>query len=227
MTPPSNYRAGHRRRLRDRFLAHGLEAMPDYEAVELLLTFVIPRKDTKPIAKALLSEFGSLENLLDAEPEDLMKISGIGPAAGTLLMLIKQLCTRYLEKRISRQPITLAEREDVINFLRMKIGAFSKESLFILYLDNTRCLIGYRTISGTVNHATVFVKELVEEALLRHACSVIVAHNHPSGICEPTQEDVNTIRHLKKALATVDIALLDSFVITKTSFFSFKYYNLI
>ena len=201
--------------------------MPDYEAVELLLTFVIPRKDTKPIAKALLSEFGSLENLLDADPRDLVKISGIGPAAGTLLKLIKSLCTRYLEKRLSREPVTLAKQEDIISFLRMKIGAFSKETLIILYLDSYHHLIGYRTTGGTVNRAVVFVRELVEEALVRHACDVVVAHNHPSGVCEPTAEDVCMIRQLKTALATVDIGMIDSFVITRNNFFSFKYYNII
>ena len=227
MTPPEKLNAGHRKRLRDRFLAYGLDAMPDYEAVELLLTFVIPRKDTKPIAKELLSEFGSLENLLDADPRDLVKISGIGPAAGTLLKLIKDLCSRYLEKRISRTPITLAKREDIISFLRMKIGAFSKETLIILYLDSHHHLIGYRMAGGTINRAVIFVRELVEEALVRHACDVVVAHNHPSGVCEPTQEDVRMIRQLKSALATVDIGMIDSFVITRTSFFSFRFYNLI
>ena len=227
MTPREKLNAGHRKRLRDRFLAYGLESMPDYEAVELLLTFVIPRKDTKPVAKILLSEFGSLENLLDADPSDLMRVSGIGPGAGTLLKLIRAMCERYLERRISREPVTLADRDDIISFLRMKIGAFSKETLITLYFDSCRKLIGYRITGGTVDRAAIFIRELVEEALLRHAASVVVAHNHPGGICEPTAEDVTMIRQLQRALATVDIDMIDSFVVSRDSFFSFKFYIII
>ncbi len=221
MLVAANPNAGHRRRLREKFLAHGLEALADYERIELLLTYAIARRDTKALAKRLLEKFGSLENLLDAPAHELLATPGIGESAAALILLLKPLCTKYLEDRFTRTPIKLGEPQAMVNFLRMKIGALSKETLFLLYLDSRDQLIGYRAIAGTVDRAPIFVREVVEDALLRHACSVVAAHNHPSGICEPTGDDINLIGALARALDSVGIKLADHLVITKSASFSF------
>ena len=212
---------GHRQRLREKFLAHGLDALAEYERIELLLTYAIARRDTKGLAKLLLEKFGSLENLLDASPRDLLAIPGIGESSAALILLLKPLCTKYLEERFTRAPIRMDSPDKMVDFLRMKIGALNRETMFILYLDARNQLIGYQAFPGTVDRAPIFVRDVVEEALLRHACSVVAAHNHPSGVCEPSSEDIRLIHDLARALETVGIRLRDHLVITKSSSFSF------
>lgn len=126
MKTPANPHAGHRRRLRGRMLDNGIDSLLDHETVELLLTFAIARKDTKPIAKELLNRFGTLENIIDASPTELAAVPGLGPAAITLITFVKQFCARYLKEKVTRTPYKADSPQDIVNFLRMKIGAMRK-----------------------------------------------------------------------------------------------------
>lgn len=213
---PDRMTAGHRQRLRERFLRAGLNGLQDYEALELLLTFAIPRQNVKPIAKQLLEKFGSVEKVLDAAPSDLLEIPGLGPAAVTLVVLLKQLCACYLEQK-ARAVDVLDSPQKLVNFLRMKLGGGKKETFMILFLDAQNQLINYQSIQGTVDRAAVYAREVAERALLSRASCVVAAHNHPSGICQPSMEDIQLTRRLHAALELLGIRLIDHFIITPTA----------
>ncbi len=212
--------AGHRGRLRERFLAHGLAALQDYEAIELLLTYAIARRDVKPIAKAMFAKFGTIERILDATPEELLGIDGMGPASAGLLKLIKELCAKYLEQKLVNRDLILDTPRRVIDFCRMKLAGGKKETLLLLYLNAHHILIDYESVSGTVDRAAIYAREIVEKALLLHASGVIAAHNHPSGVCDPSNEDIDLTRTVMNALGTVGITLFDHFVITRNAAYS-------
>ena len=212
--------AGHRSRLRGRFLAHGLESLQDYEAIELLLTYAIARRDVKPIAKEMLAKFGSVDRLLDATPEELLSVNGMGPASAALCQLVRELCAKYLEQKLVKRDLLLDTPRRVIDFCRMKLAGGKKETMLLLYLNSHNMLIDYQSIAGTVDRAAVYSREIVEKALLLHASGVIAAHNHPSGICDPSAEDVALTRNLMRALESVGITLYDHLVVTRNAAYS-------
>ncbi len=217
---------GHRRRLRERFLRAGLEGLQDYEALELLLTYAIPRCDVKPVAKQLLERFGTIEKVLDAPPGDLLECAGLGPAAVTLVVLLKQLCSKYLEQK-ARDVDVLDSTSRVVDFLRMKLGGGRKETCMVLFLNSQNHLIAYETYPGTVDRASIYAREVAEKALLCRACGVILAHNHPSGVCEPSPADLQLTRKLKAALELLTIELYDHIIVTPSAFRSLRAYGLV
>lgn len=212
--------AGHRRRLRERFLRAGLIGLQDYEALELLLMFAIPRRDVKPLAKLLLERYGSVEKVLDAPPSELLEIDGIGPQAATLIVLLKQLCAEYLEQK-ARSVDVLDSTGRVVDFLRMKLGGGRKETFMVLFLNTQNHLITYETYPGTVDRAPVYAREIAERALLARASGVIAAHNHPSGVCDPSPDDIRLTRSLA-ALSPLGISLFDHIIVTPTAYRSLK-----
>lgn len=219
--PANSGPAGHRQRLRERFLRAGLNGLQDYEALELLLAFAIPRRDVKPLAKQLLERFGTIEKVLDASPNDLLEFDGIGVNAAVLVLLLKQLCAKYLEQK-ARAVDVLDSTGRVVDFLRMKLGGGKKETFMVLFLNAQNHLIAYDTVSGTVDRAPVYAREVAEKALFSHASGVIVAHNHPSGVCDPSPEDIRLTRQLKFALDSLGIALYDHIVVTPSAYRSLK-----
>ncbi len=208
--------AGHRRRLRERFLRGGLDALADHEAIELLLTYAIARRDVKPLAKTLLDRFGSVEKLLDASGAELAEVEGVGAASGVLILLIKSLCAKYLEQR-ARGVDLLDSPARVTDFIRMKLGGGRKETLMVIYLDSRHQLIAFDCYPGTVDRAAIFTREVVERALLRGASGVILAHNHPSGVCEPSPEDIALTRAVRQGLASLAIPLYDHLIVTPSA----------
>ncbi len=215
-----NSRAGHRRRLRERFLRGGLKALQDYEAVELLLTFGIPRRDVKPLAKELIARFGSLNRLLDADGSELLE-AGLGVPSAVLILLSKQLCAGYLEQR-ARVVEELPSQPELVDFLRMKIGGGKKESLMVLFLNARHALIDYQITPGTVDRAAVYSREVAERALLARASAVVLAHNHPSGCCTATREDYLLTQGLEEALGVFGIKLLDHLIVAPAAWKSIK-----
>ena len=213
--------AGHRQRLRERFLRAGLPGLSDVETIELLLTFAIPRHDVKPLARELIDRFGSVGGVLDAPPAELLDINGIGQAAATMLVLLKQLCGKYLEQE-TRAVDLLDSGDKVIRYLRMKLGGGRKECFMVLYLNSQNHLLTTGIVQGTVDRAAVYAREVAEKCLLCRATGVIVAHNHPSGVCDPSPEDINLTRRLKTALASLNIALHDHIIVTASAHLSFR-----
>ena len=206
-------RAGHRQRLRERFARNGLDGLQEYEAVELLLSYAIMRRDVKPLAKALMRRYGSVEKLLDAPSAELTCQHGMGQSSALLIRLVRELCAQYLEQR-AREVNVLDDPGSVEDFARMKLGGSSRETLMTIYLNARSHIIGYDLTPGTVDRASIYPRELVKKALLCNATMVVMAHNHPSGICLPSPEDVRLTASIRTALAVFGIRLVDHLIVS-------------
>jgi len=215
----TDHKSGHRARLRERFLRTGVAGLHDYEVMELLLMYAIPRRDVKPLAKELLAHFGSLPKVIDATVEELTAFPGIGENAAGLILLLKQVCGQYLEQQI-RTVDVLDSASKVINYLKMKLGGSKKEIFMVLFLDSRCQLIGSEQFAGTVDRANVYTREVAEKCLLCRASSVILAHNHPTGVCEPSAEDRLLTHKLKTALSALGISIHDHIIVCTSSYYS-------
>jgi DNA repair protein RadC len=212
---------GHRRRLRERFQKTGAEGLHDYELLELLLTYAISQKDVKPIAKDLIKRFGSLSGVLDASHKDLETISGLGSISATLIRLIKEVCGAYLAERIESKNV-LSSPQAVVNYSRMRLAGLSHEVFMVIYLNTKNEMIRCEIVDeGTVDRAIVYPRKIVESALVHHASSLILVHNHPSGHPEPSEEDKRLTRSISDAARTMDIRVLDHIIVGKAAHFSF------
>jgi DNA repair protein RadC len=210
--------AGHRGRLRKRFLDSGLAGFLDYEIVELLLTLGTPRQDCKQRAKAAIKVFGGLRGVLDAAPMDIQKIRGIGPANAFGLKLFQAMSERLAREEMPEK-ITLGSAKAVAEYLQRSIGREKKEHFAVLYLDARNRLIHEEIISiGTLNASLVHPREVFKPAIDRLAAGIIVAHNHPSGGAEPSEADFELTKRLKEAGQLLGIEVLDHIVVTKNSF---------
>ncbi len=219
--------AGHRKRLRDRFLQSGLHGFLDYEIVELLLTLGTPRKDCKQIAKQAIEEFGGLRGVLDASLEDLQKIKGIGPSNAFGIKLFQAVSERFAKEHIPEK-ITLNSSKAVADFLQKSIGRENKEHFVVLSLDAHNRLIKISNISvGSLNTSIVHPREVFKEAIQSSAAQIIIAHNHPSGNLEASPEDVALTRRLEEAAKIFGIELLDHIIVAEDNYFSLKEQNLI
>ena len=199
-----------------------MEGWLDYEVLELVLSYAIPRKDTKPIAKELLARFKTLNGVLDADRKELESVNGLSKHSALFLNLLKDITILYMEKGIHRRDL-LSSPQAVCNYLMVSLKGLSDEEFRMLFLDSRNQLIAMEVLkTGTVNRAIVFPRKIVERALYHHAVGVVIAHNHPSGSLEPSVEDHDMTEAIKKALITVDIILLDHIVIGGNDYFSFK-----
>ncbi len=204
---------GHRQRLRDRFLAHGLDGFTDSEVLELLLTLGTPRKDCKEEARALLARFGSLAQTLDAGQAELELVRGIGPKNGFALHLVQAVARRYLRQRLAGKEYLRSSRE-VGDYLTHAMRGLKREVLMAVFLDSSLAIIDSAVVAeGTLASNTVHPRELIKLALAKHAASLVIAHNHPSGNLTPSEEDKRLTRHLFVALAFTGIRLLDHLLV--------------
>ena len=212
--------SGHRARLKERFRTEGLDNFSEVQVLELLLFYAIPRQDTNPIAHALLEHFGSLAQVLEAPVEELEKVTGIGENAATLLSLITSVGRYYLVNR-STQNVILNTIEKCGEYLVPFFFGRRNEIVFILCLDaKCKVLCCKEVGEGSVNSANVPIRRIVELALGANATTVILAHNHPSGLALPSGDDIQATRRVAAALATVDIHLGDHLVVADDDFVS-------
>ena len=211
---------GHRQRLKDRFLKEGLDNFEQIQVLELLLFYCIPRQDTNPIAHALLNHFGSLSQVLEADVEELKKVPGIKDHAATLLALVTQLC-RYYQVSSAQQNQVLTTLEDCGRYLVPRFFGRTKETVFLLCLDAKCKVLCCKEIGeGSVNSASISVRKVVETALAANATTVVLAHNHPSGIAVPSNEDIQTTQRIAAALYAVEIHLADHIVVAEGDYVS-------
>ena len=204
---------GHRQRLKDRFLKEGLDHFNDLYVLELLLYYCIPRVDTNPIAHALLDHFGSLTAVFEATAEELQKVPGIGENAATFLTLIPQVGRYYQIKRAETGDILTNPRQFCRYLAPYFIGR-DNETVFLLSLDAKCKVLGCKMVGvGSVNSANIPIRRVVEIALSANATSVVLAHNHPSGLAIPSHDDIQTTLRLAKAMNAVEIVLLDHIVV--------------
>ena len=211
---------GHRQRLKNRFLTEGLDHFTEIQVLELVLFYAIPRKDTNPIAHALLDHFGSLAQVLDAAPEELAKVPGMGDSAAAYLHLLTQVARYYLVNR-STQNKVLPTLEDCANYLVPFFHGRRVETVFLLCLDaKCKVLCCKEVGEGSVNSAGISTRRIVETALGANASVVVLAHNHPSGIAIPSGEDVQTTKRIAAALQSVEIQLADHIVVADADYVS-------
>ena len=219
--------AGHRKRLRNRFLQGGLDGFLDYEIIELLLTLGTPRKDCKQMAKEAIKMFRGLQGVLEASFDELRQIKGIGPSNAFGIKLFQAISERYAKEKIPKK-ILLNSPQAVTNYLREKLGREKKEYFVILLLDSRNNLIKDTIVSiGTLNANLVHPREVFKEAVDNRAASIIIAHNHPSGDPEPSEDDLEITKRLVESGKILGVEVVDHIIITKTGFISFKEKNLL
>lgn len=220
--------SGHRERLRQRFRREGLDNFDELYVLELLLFYCIPQKDTNPLAHQLLDHFGSLTGVLDASPEELEKVDGVGPSVSTFLSLITQV-GRYYQVKRSEPGAILRSIEQCGNYLVPYFFGRDLETVFLLCMDaKCKVLCCKKVGEGSVNSANIPIRRIVEIALGANATSVVLAHNHPSGLAIPSADDVQTTHRIAAALESVEITLADHIVVSGDDFVSIvqsQYYN--
>jgi DNA repair protein RadC len=205
-------------------LRSGFKGFNDYEVVELLLTLAIPRMDVKQPAKALIARFGNLRGILDAPPEELREVKGIGSVAPVALKIIRSAAELYLQQSAETTE-SLADPERLSAFWRLRIGSLRDEVFEVAYLDSSYHLLidGVdRLEEGTIDRAAVYPRRLVETALKRGAAVLVVAHNHPNGQVQPSDQDKTLTRALVLAAEIVQIKILDHLIVSPDEVFSFR-----
>lgn len=218
--------AGHRKRLRDRFLQSGLEGFLDYEIVELLLTLGTPRKDCKLMAKEAISKFKGLRGVLDASLDELQQIRGVGESNAFGLKLFQAVSERYAREKIT--PKNLFDSPKLVfDFLQDKLAREKNEHFAILCLDTRNNLIFQEVSVGTLNASLVHPREVFKKAIQTSSAQVIIAHNHPSGDPTPSEEDIITTRRLVEAGKILGISITDHIIVSNNDFVSFKEQKLI
>ena len=211
---------GHRQRLKNRFRQEGLDKFDEHQVLELLLFYAIPQRDTNPLAHRLLEHFGSLAQVLEAPAEELEKVSGVGSNVSTLLSLTTALARYYMVNRSAHTEV-LTTTEMCGDYLLPHFVGRRNETVFLLCLDAKCKVLGCKEVGeGSVNSASVPIRRIVEMALGMNATTVVLAHNHPSGLALPSGEDVQTTRRLAVALDMVDITLADHIVVADDDYVS-------
>lgn len=217
-----NGTAGHRERLRERFLKGGAEAMPDYELLELTLFGVIPRRDTKPLAKALLARFGSFAEVIAAPRARLLEVKGAGEAVANHLKIIEAAAHRLAKAKVIGRP-ALSSWAALIDYCTAAMAREAVEAFRVLYLDRKNILIADEVQNrGTIDHTPVYPREIVKRALELSATAIILVHNHPSGDPTPSRADIEMTREIEKAARALQIAVHDHLVIGRAGHASFK-----
>lgn len=212
---------GHRRRIRDKFLKTGGEGWHDYELLELLLTYAIPRRDVKPPAKELIARFGELSGVLDATAQELRETEGVGDSAAAIIKLNKAINEHCLAAGMAGRD-ALSSPQAVIKYSRAKLSGLSNEAFLCIYLNAKNEVIRHQIITvGTVDRAAVYPRRIIEEALACHAAGMILVHNHPSGHCQPSPEDRALTESISGVAQKMDLKVLDHIIVGRAGYFSF------
>lgn len=204
---------GHRARLRKRLIEGGHDALLDHELVEYLLVLAIPRRDTKPLAKRLIGEFGGFGALLSAEPEALARIGGLSEGAIAALMIAKASAVRLLSDEIRDKPI-LSNWQALIDYLHADMAHEPIERVRVLHLDGKNVLIRDEIITeGSIDQAAIYIREIIRRAIDLHASGLILVHNHPSGDPAPSKADIQLTREVVEAGRPLGIAVHDHLIV--------------
>ena len=213
---------GHRERLRQRFVNSGRSAMADYELLELLLTYALPRIDTKPLAKKLLHQCGTLPAVLQQPYERLMQVKGIGSTSAIFLKIIHASLTRSMETAVEDQT-PISGPDDIFAYVRFHLGSRTRECVYALYLDNAKRVLHHCEVSsGTIDRTALYPREVLKPALLYDAVGLVLVHNHPDGLPVPSEEDHELTRKLESVAGTLGISLIDHMIVTRTQAYSLK-----
>lgn len=216
------HHAGHRDRLRGRFVKSGAGAFEDYELLEMILFSAIPRRDVKPLAKKLLAQFGGLGGVFGAGLEDLKKVQGLSENSAALLKAIHAAAQRMLMGDIEKKPI-LGSWQKLIDYCYVAMAHEKREHFRVLFLNRKNQLIADEVQQiGTVDHAPVYPREIVKRALELGATALILVHNHPSGDPTPSDSDLSMTEEIIRAARALDVLVHDHLIISKNGHSSFK-----
>lgn len=208
---------GHRQRLKERFKKEGLENFEFHNALELLLFYSIPYKDTNETAHLLLDNFGTLKNLLDAPIEEIVKIQGVGENSASLLKLVKEFTKKSVEE-YNKKITILGDVKSAKSYCERLLYGCTVEEIRLICLDNKRGIIHSEKIcEGTVNHCLVDMRKIVENALKHNSAMVMLAHNHPRGDCRPSVDDIEFTNKIKALFNSINIELVDHIIVGEDS----------
>lgn len=220
MAEETKMHQGHRQRLKARFLGEGLDYFSEINTLELMLFYCVARRDTNPLAHRLLDHFGKLHLVLEASHSELMKVEGVTENIATYLKLFNAVGRYYTVNRAQEVKI-LDTIEQCGRYLLPYFHALQNETVYLLCLDAKCKVLGCKKVGeGSVNSASISIRKIVEIALQTNAVSVVLAHNHPSGLAIPSVEDIQTTKRLGRALHTVEILLVDHLVVAEDEFVS-------
>jgi DNA repair protein RadC len=213
---------GHRKRLKERYVKTGLHALEDYEVLELLLIHSQPRRDVKPAAKALLTTFGGLKEVLEADSHELAQVEGIGYGTALLIRLVRDVAIRYLDLAAKKKP-HVGSTPELLRYCKAYFGGIKEEEFRVIFLDNHHHIIEVETLQqGTVNQAAVYPRKVLERALKHKASGIILVHNHPSGYVSPSPDDLRLTKTIAQIAAKLDIQVHDHLIIGGDTFYSFR-----
>lgn len=217
-----SYLADHRARLRERFMAGGASAMPDYEMLELILFRAIPRQDVKPIARRLIARFGDFNHVLSATPARLSEVEGVGNAVVTELKIVEAASQRLARTKVLHRPV-LSGWDALLEYCRIAMAHRETEQFRVLFLDRKNVLIAdEEQARGTVDHVPVYPREILRRALELNASALILVHNHPSGDPTPSEADISMTGQVSGAARCMGITIHDHLVIGKSRELSFR-----
>lgn len=210
---PASDNSGHRGRLRQRLLTAGGDALSDHELVECLLMLAIPRRDVKPLAKALLARFGGLGGLLAADPATLLAADGVGETSVGAIKLVQAILVRRNKAEVINRPL-LSNWQALLDYLHVNIAGRAREEFHVLHLNTRNELVHAQKMSeGTIDEAAVHVREVIKAAMDAGAAAIILVHNHPSGDPQPSRADIELTRRIADAAKRLDIAVHDHIII--------------
>ncbi len=223
----AEHHLGHRDRLRGRFMKAGGTALADYELLELVLFRAIPRRDVKPLAKALIVRFGSFAGVVSARPERLREIKGLGEAAIAELKIVAEAAKRFTKVNVENRP-AMGSFTAVLDYCRTAMAYLDREEFRILFLDKKNLLIADEVQStGTIDHAPVYPREILRRAFELNATAIILIHNHPSGDPAPSQTDIQLTKQIVALGKSLNVAVHDHLIIGRDGFASFRGLQLI
>lgn len=215
---------GHRERIRKKFMDKGIHSFSNYEILEFLLFYCNAQGDTKPIAKAILKKFKSLNRVFKADVKELETVEGVGPISAILIKFVGELLTElYGENlKIETKADKITDKEALLKFLRNKIGYEDIEKFYVIYLSSSNEVIAFEeSSSGTLDRSSIYPREIYKRVIMENAKSIIIAHNHPSGNTCPSKCDIDITNEIAKGLKNFGALLLEHIIITRDSYFSF------
>jgi DNA repair protein RadC len=218
--------SGHRQRLKERFAKSKNFDLPDYEILEMLLYLVLPRKDTKPIAKLLLQRFNSLIGVINADMAQLSQIDYVGPSVVHLFKLLDELLARFSREKLWNKSV-ISNWGELINYCKMRFGSKPVEIFGVIYLNSKSEIIEEDSQIGTLNRVAIYPREIIKKALMLNSASVLMVHNHPSGLARPSEADISVTMEIEEGLRYVEIDLLDHIIVSGLNHFCFKNSGLI
>lgn len=213
-----NPHSGHRKRLREQMLKNGFDHYPPHAVLEALLFSAIPQGDTNPLAHRLIERFGSFSNVLEASPEELLEVSGVGEV--TMFVIKSYLyCARYYEMEKGQQIKQLTTTQEMVDYLRPFFIGRTEECVAMVCLNDQRAVVYSGVVAeGSINAVPIYVRNIASQALMSKATGVILAHNHPNGLPLPSSEDIKATAAVRDALQTIGIPLMDHFIFSESGY---------